>query len=88
VTRNRIAEARQVLELIGTPDTEAELKEIQDSMHFEKSALHERAVPAQVSGSDLSGGDDCAVQPAFGHQRDPVLRERHFYGGGIFATVR
>jgi SP family arabinose:H+ symporter-like MFS transporter len=42
VTRNRIAEARQVLELIGTPDTEAELKEIQDSVHFEKSALHER----------------------------------------------
>jgi sugar porter (SP) family MFS transporter len=41
VTRNRIEEARQVLQMIGTPDTEAELKEIQDSIHFEQSALHE-----------------------------------------------
>jgi sugar porter (SP) family MFS transporter len=41
VTRNRIDEARQVLQMIGTPDTEAELKEIQDSIHFEQSALHE-----------------------------------------------
>lgn len=41
VTRNRIDEARKVLELIGTPDSEAELREIQESIHFEKSALHE-----------------------------------------------
>jgi sugar porter (SP) family MFS transporter len=41
VTRNRIDEARQVLQMMGTPNTEAELKEIQDSIHFEKSALHE-----------------------------------------------
>jgi cytochrome b561 len=41
VTRDRIDEARQVLQLMGTPNTEAELQEIRDSIHFEKSALHE-----------------------------------------------
>jgi MFS transporter, SP family, arabinose:H+ symporter len=35
VTQNRIAEARAVLELMGTPDSEAELKEIIDSIHVE-----------------------------------------------------
>lgn len=41
VTQNRIAEAREVLELMGTPNTEAELKEIIDSIHVEKSQQSE-----------------------------------------------
>jgi len=36
VTQNRIAEARAVLELVGTPNSEAELKEIIDSVHVEQ----------------------------------------------------
>jgi len=36
VTQNRIDEARQVLELMGTPNAEAELKEIVDSIHVER----------------------------------------------------
>jgi SP family arabinose:H+ symporter-like MFS transporter len=36
VTQNRIAEARAVLELMGTPNSEAELKEIIDSIHVEQ----------------------------------------------------
>ncbi|MGA8109667.1 MAG: sugar porter family MFS transporter [Acidobacteriaceae bacterium] len=35
VTQNRIDEARQVLESMGTPNSEAELKEIVDSIHVE-----------------------------------------------------
>jgi len=41
VTQKRIEEARRVLELIGTPDTDAELKEIVSSIHLEQSAKSE-----------------------------------------------
>src|SRR5271168_983410 len=37
VTQDRIDEARQVLEMMGTPDSEAELKEIVDSIHLERA---------------------------------------------------
>jgi len=37
VTQNRIDEARRVLQLMGTPNTEAELKEIVDSIHLERA---------------------------------------------------
>jgi MFS transporter, SP family, arabinose:H+ symporter len=38
VSKSRMDEARQVLELTGSPDSEAELKEIIGSIHFERSA--------------------------------------------------
>jgi len=41
VTQNRIDEARRVLQMMGTPDSEAELKEIVDSIHVERSAKSE-----------------------------------------------
>jgi sugar porter (SP) family MFS transporter len=41
VTQNRIDEARRVLELVGTPDTEAELKEIVASIHLEQAGKTE-----------------------------------------------
>jgi SP family arabinose:H+ symporter-like MFS transporter len=41
VTRNRAEEARGVLQLLGTPDADAELRDIQASIHFERSTLHE-----------------------------------------------
>jgi SP family arabinose:H+ symporter-like MFS transporter len=37
VTQDRIDEARQVLELMGSPNSEEELKEIVDSIHMERS---------------------------------------------------
>src|SRR5271155_362772 len=42
VSQNRIDEARSVLQLMGTPDSEAELREIIDSIHLERSAKSER----------------------------------------------
>jgi len=36
VTQNRIDEARSVLQLMGSPDSEAELREIIDSIHVER----------------------------------------------------
>ena len=36
VTTNQTVEARQVLELMGSPDSDAELKEIVDSIHLER----------------------------------------------------
>ena len=47
VTRNRIDEARKVLQMMGAPDSEAELREIQDSVHFESSTLHEALFQAK-----------------------------------------
>ncbi|MFY9940447.1 MAG: sugar porter family MFS transporter [Silvibacterium sp.] len=41
VTQSRIDEAREVLRMMGSPDSEAELKEIIDSIHLERSAKHE-----------------------------------------------
>ncbi|MEO6817066.1 MAG: sugar porter family MFS transporter [Edaphobacter sp.] len=41
VTQNRIAEAREVLDLLGSPSTESELKEIVESIHFDRSIKHE-----------------------------------------------
>src|ERR1700743_2476216 len=41
VTQNRIDEARSVLQMMGSPDSEAELREIIDSIHFERSAKSE-----------------------------------------------
>jgi MFS transporter, SP family, arabinose:H+ symporter len=41
VTQDRIDEARQVLEMMGTPNSEAELKEIVDSIHMERASRSE-----------------------------------------------
>jgi MFS transporter, SP family, arabinose:H+ symporter len=41
VTQDRIDEARQVLQMMGTPDSEAELKEIVASIHLERSSRSE-----------------------------------------------
>ncbi len=41
VTTNQTDEARQVLELMGSPDSAAELKEIVDSIHLERGAKQE-----------------------------------------------
>jgi SP family arabinose:H+ symporter-like MFS transporter len=41
VTQNRIDEARQVLQLMGSPDSEAELREIIGSIHLERSERSE-----------------------------------------------
>lgn len=41
VTQKRIEEARRVLEMMGTPNSEAELREIVDSIHLERSAQSE-----------------------------------------------
>jgi SP family arabinose:H+ symporter-like MFS transporter len=41
VTQNRIEEARRVLEMMGTPNSDAELKEIVDSIHLERDQRSE-----------------------------------------------
>lgn len=41
VTQNRIDEAREALQLLGSPSCEDELKEIIDSIHFDRTSKHE-----------------------------------------------
>ncbi len=41
VTQGRIDEARQVLQMMGSPESEAELKEIIESVHLERHMTHE-----------------------------------------------
>ncbi|MDP9050263.1 MAG: sugar porter family MFS transporter [Acidobacteriota bacterium] len=41
VTQSRLSEARAVLEAMGSPDSDAELLEINESIHFEKSVASE-----------------------------------------------
>lgn len=40
-TKNRLDEAREVLKVVGSPEPEAELREIVNSMHFGRSEPHE-----------------------------------------------
>lgn len=49
VTQNRLEEAREVLKLIGTPDTEAELAEIVKSVHLDRSRLREKIFQAKYA---------------------------------------
>ena len=41
VTQNKTDEALEVLQLMGSPDSEAELREIMESIHFDRSAATE-----------------------------------------------
>ena len=41
VTQNKTDEALEVLQLMGSPDSEAELREIMESIHFDRSAAAE-----------------------------------------------
>lgn len=47
VTTGRVDEAREVLRLMGSPDSEAELKEIVESVHLERSARSEPVFQAK-----------------------------------------
>ena len=78
----------KVLKMMGSPDYEAELKEIIDSIHLERSCEVRAAVPVEVPAADFSGRIDRDVQPALRHQRDSLLRERHFRGGRIQRAFR
>jgi len=49
VTQNRIEEAREVLQLIGIPDTRAELAEIVQSVHLDRSLRRERILQAKYA---------------------------------------
>jgi len=49
VTQNRIDEAREALRLLGSPDTEAELKEIVDSIHLDRAVRHESVFQKQYA---------------------------------------
>lgn len=47
VTTGRVDEAREVLRLMGSPDSEAELREIVESVHLERSAKSEPVFQAK-----------------------------------------
>ena len=49
LTSGRVDEARKVLEMMGSPDSEAELREIQDSIHFEAGEKHEPVLQKKYS---------------------------------------
>ena len=66
VTTNQTDEALEVLRLMGSPDSEAELKEIIASVHLERGVKAGAAVYAAICAAAVSGGDDWVVQPAVG----------------------
>ena len=82
-SRNRIDEALAVLKLMGDPDPEAELADIQAALAQEHAIGARAGVPVEVSLSAVSGHLNRRIQPAGGHQRDSLLPEQHFCGGGL-----
>ena len=88
MTQGSIDEAREVLEMMGSPDYEAELKEIVESIHLERSAKEEPLFRWKYRLPIFLAVSIGHVQPAFGYQRDSLLRERYFCGGRLQQPVR
>ena len=78
VTQNRIDEARRVLEMMGTPNSEAELQRNR-RLHPPRARAKIRApVPAQIPPAHFPRHLHRHVQPARRHQRHPLLRATTF----------
>jgi SP family arabinose:H+ symporter-like MFS transporter len=85
VTTNQTDEARQVLEMMGSPNSEAELQEIIDSIHQERGAAR-APLQRQVQPARSARHHDRPVQPALRHQRHPLLLNYIFASAGFSQT--
>jgi hypothetical protein len=83
VTTNQTDEALEVLRLMGSPNSEAELQEIIDSVHLERGVKAEPLFTKRYNAAVVSGGDDWDVQSAVGDQCAAVLLELDFCFGGV-----
>lgn len=64
VTQDRLTEARQILEMMGSPNSEAELQDIRESLHLER---HEKASSLfEVRGSKFRYGKPIFLAIAIG----------------------
>ena len=83
VTTNQTDEASEVLKLMGSPNSEAELKEIVESIHLERGIGQEPLFQKKIQTPDLSRHFDRLIQSARRHQRDPVLLQLHLCFGWV-----
>ena len=65
VTQDRLNEAREVLQLMGSPESEAELAEIRESLHQERSSTH-AALFERLSSGRLRYGKPIFLAIAIG----------------------
>ena len=77
VSKNRMDEALSVLKLMGDPDPEAELADIQAALGAGTRDGPRARIPMEVSLSAVSRHLDRRFQPACRHQRDSVLPEQY-----------
>ena len=82
-SRNRIDEALEVLKLMGEENPQAELADIRAALAAGTCGCARAGVPVEVPLSAVSGDLDWRVQSTGGHQRDSVLPEQYFCGGGL-----
>ena len=88
VTKNRIPEAREVLDLLGSPDGSERTRRHRRLDSRRRHGTLRAAVPAQVSPAHLSRVHGGRLQSARGHQRNPVLPELHLCDGRLQQGLR
>ena len=81
--RGRTAEAKASLERVGVSETDAMLAEFARAAEDGAPQFRREAVRRGVSAADRAGHPARHVQPALGHQRDPLLPQRHLRGRGL-----
>ena len=87
-TQHRTDEARNVLQLLGSPDYQAELTEIVNSIHLERSQGSEPLFSRKFRYPIFLAIATGVVQSARWNQCDSLLLVFHFYGGGIQQAFR
>ncbi len=82
-SRNRMDEALTVLKMMGDPDPEAELANIQTAITQEHASGPRTGLSVEVSLSAVSRHLHRRLQPARRYQRDSLLPQQHFCGRRI-----
>jgi SP family arabinose:H+ symporter-like MFS transporter len=88
VTKNRTDEALAILKMMGSPDSEAELREIVDSIHLERGMAAEPLFKRSYRLPIFLAVTIGLFQSTRGHQRDPLLLELHLRIGRIQPIVQ
>ena len=83
VTRNRTDEALAILNMMGSPDSKAELREIMDSIHMERGMASESLFKSEYRLPIFLAVTIGLFNQLAGHQRHPLLLQLHLRVGRL-----
>ena len=85
--QNRTDEALDVLNMMGAPDSKAELEEIMASIHMERGAAAEPLFKAKYRLPIFLRRLHRPLQPALRHQRHPLLLQTYIFAAAGFSQL-